>query len=77
ILPGFEKYTPEQIFFIQWGHIWCDITRPESYEIFTSDVHSPPNWRINGVMRNLDYFAEAFKCEPHTFMNPVDKCTLW
>ncbi|KAF9349780.1 hypothetical protein BGX26_011973 [Mortierella sp. AD094] len=78
ILPGFEKYTPEQLFFIQWGHLWCSKARPGyAKALLAEDIHSPAKWRINGVVRNLDYFAETFKCKPGTPMNPTNKCVLW
>ncbi|KAF9106491.1 hypothetical protein BGX27_009134 [Mortierella sp. AM989] len=76
-LPGLEKHTPEQIFFIQWGRAWCAEYRPEIYSNLLADVHSPPKWRINGIARNSEYFAQAFKCKPGTPMNPINKCDLW
>jgi predicted metalloendopeptidase len=28
-LPGLEQFTPEQLFFINFGRIWCQNIRPE------------------------------------------------
>ncbi|KAF9346888.1 Viral polyprotein, partial [Mortierella sp. AD094] len=75
-LPGFEKLTPEQMFFVEYGHIWCTKETPESYQDTLQDVHSPGKWRINGVVRNSEFFAQAFKCKPGSPMNPVSKCSV-
>ncbi|KAF9914478.1 hypothetical protein BX616_008224 [Lobosporangium transversale] len=76
-LPGLEKFTPEQLFFIQWGRTWCSKTRPENIDMDLENVHSPTRFRINGVAQNSIGFAKAFKCKPGTPMNPVNKCDLW
>ncbi|KAI1317982.1 Peptidase M13 [Mortierella claussenii] len=76
-LPGFEKFTPEQLFFIQWGRLWCSKTRPEAIQKDLSNSHSPTKFRINGVVQNSEYFAKAFQCPSGTPMNPIKKCDLW
>ncbi|KAK3828382.1 MAG: hypothetical protein J3Q66DRAFT_434922 [Benniella sp.] len=76
-LPGLEKYTPEQMFFIQYGRTWCSKSRPEAWEKNLEDEHSPAKWRIIGVVQNSEYFAKAFQCKAGTPMNPVKKCNLW
>ncbi|CAG8714274.1 20113_t:CDS:2, partial [Dentiscutata erythropus] len=78
MLPGFGNLTREQLFFISYGHSWCSKSRPETaVERVRTDPHSPPNWRVNGVLRNTEKFAEVFKCKSGSKMNPVGKCTLW
>lgn len=77
-LPGLEKFTPEQLYFISYGRVWCSKTRPAALiEQIRSDVHSPARWRINGAVQNSDYFAKAFKCKAGAPMNLVKKCDLW
>ncbi|KAF9362275.1 hypothetical protein BGX34_006482 [Mortierella sp. NVP85] len=76
-LPGLEKYTPEQLFFIQYGRSWCNKNRPEAWKRLVTNVHSPPKWRIIGVVQNSEYFAKHFQCKAGTPMNPVKKCDLW
>ncbi|KAK3840070.1 MAG: hypothetical protein JOS17DRAFT_2490 [Linnemannia elongata] len=77
-LPGLEKYTPEQLFFISYGRLWCAKVRPE-FEIQTlkTDTHSPAKWRINAPVMNLPEFSEVFKCKAGSPMNPAKKCELW
>ncbi|RIB08192.1 hypothetical protein C2G38_2111750 [Gigaspora rosea] len=78
LLPGFGNLTRDQLFFISYGHSWCSKTRPETaVERVRTDPHSPPYWRVNGVMRNSEKFAEIFKCKVGSRMNPAEKCTLW
>ncbi|KAG0230178.1 hypothetical protein B0O80DRAFT_149533 [Mortierella sp. GBAus27b] len=76
-LPGLEHLTPEQMFFIQFGRLWCNKARPEFAEKQLQNVHSPAQWRIKGVAQNSEYFAKAFKCKAGQPMNPVKKCNVW
>ncbi|KAI9282835.1 hypothetical protein BC943DRAFT_362365 [Umbelopsis sp. AD052] len=77
-LPGLEEFTPEQLFFINYGRIWCQNIRPEkSVKRIYTDPHSPNRWRVNGVAQNSDEFAKAFKCPPKAPMNTETKCHLW
>ncbi|CAG8595853.1 5847_t:CDS:10 [Diversispora eburnea] len=74
LLPGLNV-TREQLFYISFGHSWCSKTRPET--AVRTDPHSPPVWRVNGVLRNSKHFAETFNCKVGTKMNPIEKCDLW
>lgn len=47
ILPGFGKYTKEQLFFFSFGTVWCGKSTPERAATrIETDVHSPPYARI-------------------------------
>ncbi|KAF9949043.1 Endothelin-converting enzyme 2 [Mortierella alpina] len=76
-LPGLDSFTFEQLFFIQFGRVWCSKTKPETDVGLLADEHSPAKWRINGVAKNSKYFAKAFNCKPGTPMNPIKKCDLF
>ncbi|KAG9061773.1 hypothetical protein KI688_006924 [Linnemannia hyalina] len=77
-LPGLEKYTPEQLFFISHGKVWCSKETPEySATLINVDNHSLNKFRVLGSLQNSVEFAEAFKCAPRTRMNPEKKCSLW
>ncbi|KAF9122996.1 hypothetical protein BGW39_009333, partial [Mortierella sp. 14UC] len=77
-LPGLEKYTPEQLFFISYGRIWCNKMRPEALvHLVRTNTHSPAKWRINGVAQNSPDFAKAFNCPAGSPMNPPTKCEVW
>ncbi|KAF8937816.1 hypothetical protein BGZ47_008851 [Haplosporangium gracile] len=77
-LPGLEKYTPEQMFFISYGKVWCSKQTPElDTTLIQVDNHSLNKFRVLGSLQNSLEFAEAFKCAPKTRMNPEKKCSLW
>lgn len=50
-LPGL-KYTPEQLFWIAFGNVWCQHVRPQSLEATVeTGTHSPAVFRVLGVVR--------------------------
>jgi endothelin-converting enzyme len=78
-LPQLEHFTPEQLFFINFGRVWCSNMRPEkAAQRVLDDVHSPPNVRVNAAVQNSPEFAEAFQCGTGSkAMNPTNKCQIW
>jgi putative endopeptidase len=56
-----EGLTPIQRVFINYSRIWRANTRPEQIkkDILT-DPHSPPEFRVNGILRNIDDFYIEF-----------------
>jgi predicted metalloendopeptidase len=79
-LPQLDHLSPEQLFFINFGRIWCSSMRPEmAVQRVRNDVHSPSHVRVNAAVQNSPEFAEAFKCaaqEPKA-MDPAEKCQIW
>jgi predicted metalloendopeptidase len=72
------QHFPEQMFFINFGQIWCSkITNKVLESRIDTGVHSPPEFRIIGSTSNFKEFGKAFKCKPGQFNNPVKKCTVW
>jgi endothelin-converting enzyme/putative endopeptidase len=75
-----DGLTPEQRFFVgnaQWA---CANVRPEDARVrAVTDPHSPPEWRVNGLMPNVPEFAEAFSCKPgQPMVKPKgDVCRIW
>ncbi|KAI8880647.1 zincin, partial [Backusella circina FSU 941] len=77
-LPGLEDLTPEQLFFINFGRVWCTNMRPQmAVQRIRSDVHSPAMVRVNAAVQNNVAFNEAFKCGAKKPMNPEEKCLIW
>ena len=76
--PAMNGFTPEQRFFIAFAQIWCENARPE-YERLMAQVnpHSPGRYRVNGTVRNLDAFPQAFHCKPGAKMIPAQECRVW
>lgn len=59
--PVIDGLTGQQRLFIGWGQIWRTKYRDtEMLRRLTVDSHSPPEFRCNGVIRNLPEFYDAF-----------------
>ncbi|KAL3297852.1 peptidase family M13 [Colletotrichum asianum] len=73
-LPGLERFSHDQLFFLKWAQAWCDVSATKAYDVYllSNDVHSPGFARIKGPLDNSREFRRAFNC-------PVQKptCELW
>jgi len=76
---GAKGFTAEQVFFLRFGAMYCDFKTGSDLQkhIESEDDHAVNRLRVNGAVRNSRAFAEAFKCKPHTPMNPEEKCDFW
>jgi predicted metalloendopeptidase len=73
-----DGYTDDQLYFMAYAQSWCDKMTPEALETRAhSNPHSPPMWRVNGVIVNQPGFGPAFKCAAGTAMNPGKQCSVW
>jgi putative endopeptidase len=75
-----DGLTPEQRFFVGFAQWACANERPEQQRVnATTDPHSPPEYRINGVVVNMPEFAKAFGCKAGQAMTkPEGKvCKVW
>nr|MBA3538797.1 M13 family metallopeptidase [Deltaproteobacteria bacterium] len=73
-----EDYTDDQLYFLGYGQSWCmKVTKEKAETNAHSDPHSPPRWRVNGVIVNQPSFGTAFKCAAGTPMNPGKQCSVW
>jgi putative endopeptidase len=71
-------YTPVQQFFLGHAQTWCGSTRPEQMRLqVQTDPHSPREFRVNGVERNMREFGEAFGCKVGQPMMPQNACRVW
>jgi len=73
-----DGLTPEQRFFVgnaQWA---CANMRPEDMRMRAmTDPHSPPAWRVNGLVPNVPEFAKAFSCKAGQPMVRENACRIW
>jgi len=59
-----DGLTPDQAFFLAVAQSSRSKMRPELVRLLLSgDSHSPPKWRVNGVMSSSPEFAAAFACK--------------
>ena len=57
-----NNFTPKQLFFINYANIWkSKSTDEEIKRKLIVDPHSPPIFRVNGVLRNIDDFYKEFE----------------
>jgi neprilysin len=76
-MPGLN-YTPQQMFWVSAGQVWCSIYREEAMKNrVTTGVHSPGQFRVIGPMSNSKEFAADFGCSATSKMNPANKCEVW
>ncbi|KAF7990966.1 hypothetical protein HCN44_000771 [Aphidius gifuensis] len=75
-LPGLS-YTPKQMFWISYAHVWCQRPTLELLKLNVADVHPPNKFRVIGPLSNMPEFAKDFECPSGSKMNPVKKCSVW
>jgi predicted metalloendopeptidase len=78
--PVLDGTTGLQRFFLAWAQVWRGKYRDEYLrQLLTSDVHSPIKYRVNGVVRNIDAWYEAFGVEPGDalFLEPGKRVRIW
>ncbi|CAF2919323.1 unnamed protein product [Rotaria sp. Silwood2] len=77
-LPGLQKYTSEQMFFINYAHTWCTkMTNAYAVSRILTDEHSLGQFRVIGPTSNFDEFDRAFGCTPGQGNSRKDKCIVW
>ena len=73
-----DGYTQSQEFFLGFGQAWCENVRPEQARLYAqTDPHSPPEFRVDGVVSNMTQFDEAFGCKPQDKMYAAKSCRVW
>jgi len=78
--PMSDGLSPEQRFFVGFAQWACTNERPERLRANALiDPHSPPRYRINGVVANMPQFARAFHCKVgQPLVKPPEKvCKIW
>ncbi|XP_063228374.1 neprilysin-4-like [Bacillus rossius redtenbacheri] len=77
-LPKLEEFSPEQLFFIGFGMVWCEAYTKESLlQEVLSDPHSPHRMRVQGTLANSAEFSRVWNCPKNSAMNPQNKCLMW
>ncbi|MGB3470193.1 MAG: M13 family metallopeptidase [Erythrobacter sp.] len=79
-VPVIDGLTGDQRFFLAWAQVWRSTQREENYRNrLRTDSHSPEEYRVNGVVRNLDEWYEAFGVtEDHElYLPPEERVRIW
>jgi putative endopeptidase len=78
--PVIDGTTGIQRVFYSWAQIWRQKIRDEALikQVHT-DPHSPASARVNGVVRNIDSWYEAFGVKPgdKLYVKPADRVKIW
>ncbi|PIO69302.1 peptidase family M13 [Teladorsagia circumcincta] len=78
VLPGLAEWTAEQLFFIAYANVWCEVVKTSSVNyLMDTDVHPLGMFRVNVPLQNFPPFSEAFNCPIGSPMNPYEKCRVW
>jgi endothelin-converting enzyme/putative endopeptidase len=75
-----DGLSPEQRFFVGFAQWDCANIRDEAKRLSArTNPHSPPQYRINGVLVNMPEFAQAFSCKAGQPMvkDPAKVCRIW
>jgi len=73
-----DGFTPEQQLFLGWGQVWCQNETEQIIRLYTAtDPHSPGEFRVNGVVRNMPEFRRAWGCKSGAPMAPENACRVW
>ncbi|MFE3847184.1 M13 family metallopeptidase [Flavobacterium sp. LB3P45] len=78
--PVLDGFTGEQRVFLGWGQVWLEKSRDEALRSqVANDPHSPPKFRINGVVRNIPEFYTAFNIKPtdSLYLAPEKRVKIW
>jgi len=78
--PILDGFTGDQRVFLGWAQVWRGKSRPDALkQQVTTDPHSPPRFRIDGPMRNIDAWYEAWNVQPgdKLYLKPQDRVRIW
>jgi endothelin-converting enzyme/putative endopeptidase len=78
--PVLNGLTGDQRFFLAWAQVWRGKEREDvlRQQVLT-DPHSPDEFRVNGVVRNIDAWYRAFNVQPgdKLYLPPEQRVSIW
>jgi predicted metalloendopeptidase len=78
--PAMDGFSGDQRFFIGFAQVWSSMRRDElALERIKTDPHSPPEFRLKGVVVNVPQFYTAFdvKAGDAMFLAPEKRVKIW
>jgi putative endopeptidase len=78
--PVIDGFSGTQRVFLGWAQAWCGKTSDEFLrKQVLSDPHSPRQFRVDGVVRNIDAWYQAFDVKPgdKLYLLPQDRVRIW
>jgi putative endopeptidase len=78
--PVLDGFTGDQRFFIGWAQIWARKYREDELrKRLLTDPHSPSEYRVNGIVRNMPQFDHAYDVKPgdKLYLPPDQMVRIW
>lgn len=78
--PVLDGFSGAQRFFLSYAQTYRQKAREAQLRRdVASDPHSPPEFRVNGVVRNMDAWYEAFGVQPadRLYLAPGERIRVW
>ena len=75
-----DGFNHNQRFYLGYANLWAQNVRPQEILRRTkTDVHSLGKWRVNGALRNIGDFYEAFDVKEGDamWMDPAERIIIW
>jgi putative endopeptidase len=78
--PVLDGTTGDQRVFLGWAQVWRSKSRPDALKRQTaSDSHAPARFRVDGPLRNVDAWYDAFGVKPgdRLYLRPEERVRIW
>ena len=78
--PVLDGTTGDQRVFLGWAQVWRAKSRPDALkQQAATDSHSPARFRVDGPLRNVDAWYDAFGIKPgdKLYLKPEDRVHIW
>jgi len=78
--PVIDGKTGAQRFFLAYARAWRYKSRDALVvQRLTTDPHSPAEFRVNQIVRNVDAFYSAFNVQPNDalWLDPAERVVIW
>lgn len=78
--PVIDGFTGDQRFFMAWAQVWrSKVREAQARQFLVTDPHSPPQYRVNGMVRNFDEWYRAFDVKPgdKLYLPPQERVRIW
>ena len=78
--PVIDGLTGDQRFFLAYAQAWRSKIREGALRArLLTDPHSPAFYRVNGIVRNVDAWYNAFGVKPgdKLYLAPKDRVKIW
>ena len=78
--PEIDGFTGDQRFFLGWSQIWKRLYRDQELRRrLIVDPHSPSEYRVNGIIRNMDAWYDAYDIpdDAELYLQPDQRVRIW